>query len=554
MLPHLTRLAGFALIATLGCQGTVTPPSGRPGDEVPEPQVNCAEEGPNPGRAPMRRLTVSEYDLTVRDLFGDETSPARRLVDNERGVESADARLITGLLVEQYMFAAEDIALRLTAVDALDRLLDCDRAAEGDDACADRWITRTAPLAYRRPVSEEQLDGLRSLYAAGRDDAGDFTVGLQLVIQAMLQSPDFLYRVEIVPVGSEPVVRLDGYQLATRLSYFLWGTTPDAELLDAAERGDLRDQAGLETQARRLISDPRAEVAIQRFFANYLDLAQLDELDKDPSVFPDFTPRIAELMRRETEAFVREVVIEGDGSWETLLTANWTMLNQELAAYYGLTGPSGEAFERVELDPTYHAGLLTHGSMMATRARTYETSPIHRGIFVRGSLICGQVPDVPEGLDATPPAIDPTLTTRQRLARHREDPSCAACHRQIDPLGFAFEHFDGAGRFRGSENDLPIDATGEIVESDLDGVVDGVPELAARVVGSENSQACFSGRWVVQALGRSREASDTCSLEEVQGRFVDSGFDIRELVVGLTLSDSFVYRVADQDTVTEVGP
>lgn len=536
----------FGLALAVGCQGEIGDPSGDyPTDPDGPPPVDCSEL--QPGRAPMRRLTVHEYDNTVRDLLGDTTGPAARLIDDERGVTSADARLVTVLLVEQYMAAAEDVAAR--AIGDLPALLECDRSTVGDDGCATRFIERIGARAFRRPLEDAEATALFDLYAVVASEMS-YDEGIQAVVEAILQAPAFLYRPEVVPLDGEAVVRLDGYQLATRLSYFLWSTMPDEALLDAAASGELEDDAAVAAHARRLLEDSRAEGAIQRFFGGFLELEHLDGLTKDPEVFPDFQPAIAELMRQETEAFIHAVLIdpEGDRSWATLLTADWSMMNAELAEYYGVEGPAGDTFERVDLDPAYHSGLLTQGSLMATRARSYESSPVHRGMFVRGNLLCGIVPDVPENLEVDPPDPDPSLTTRERLAEHRSDPMCGSCHRQIDPLGFAFEHFDGDGRFRPTENGLPIDASGLMVDSDVDGEFDGAVELAEKLTGSEEAQACFASTLFENAQGRASDHRDGCSMDHLLTRFQDSDFDVRELMIAITQTDAFLYRVADQDT------
>lgn len=538
-------MLGLALLG-VGCQGEISDPeSMRPDDPDAPPPLDCSEL--QPGRAPMRRLTVEEYDNTIRDLLGDTTGPAARLIDDERGVSSADARLVTVLLVEQYMAAAEDVAAR--AIADLPGLLECDRGSVGDDECARRFIDRLGSRAFRRPIAEDEATALFELHALVASEQS-YAEGIQAVVEAVLQAPAFLYRPEIVPLDGEAIVRLDGYQLATRLSYFLWSTMPDEFLLEAAANGELEDDEAVAAHARRLLDDPRAEASLQRFFHHFLELDHLDGLTKDPEVFPDFQPEIAELMRQETEAFIHAVLFDpaGDRSWETLMTADWSMMNAELAAYYGVEGPSGDAFERVPLDPAHHAGLLTQGSLMATRARSYESSPVHRGMFVRGNLLCGIVPDVPENLEVDPPDPDPTLTTRERLAEHREDPMCGSCHRQIDPLGFAFEHFDGAGRFRPDENGLPIDATGLMVDSDVDGEFDGAVDLAHKLTGSAQAQACFASTLFETAQGRASGHRDGCSIEHLVSTFQGSDFDVRELMVAITQTDAFLYRVADQDT------
>ncbi|MEO0323924.1 MAG: DUF1588 domain-containing protein [Myxococcota bacterium] len=202
------------------------------------------------------------------------------------------------------------------------------------------------------------------------------------------------------------------------------------------------------------------------------------------------------------------------------------------------------------LDGAYHSGLLTQGSIAASRGRATGTDPVHRGMFVRGKLLCGDVPDVPEGLQLDAPDPDPTLTYREQLEEHRSDPVCASCHVLMDPLGFALEHFDGDGRFRADDRGLPIDATGEIVASDVNGFFDGAPELAARLAESDQARACFGEAYLAFQAGRAFDpARDGCSLQALMDRFVAGELSLRELMVGMTQTDAFLYRVADQDTL-----
>ncbi|MEM9072720.1 MAG: DUF1592 domain-containing protein [Myxococcota bacterium] len=537
------RHLGVWLGAVLGtaCTGDLGDVRFEPELPAPPPPVeilNC--DVVRPGRAPLRRLTVREYDATLRDLLGDGSEPGSRLIAEARGV-SADTS-VTSLLAEQYMNAAEDVSGRVT--EDLDALLDCGGTV--DDDCARAFIDDIGPRAFRRPMTDAERIELVSLYDAARSELTQ-RESVRAVLEAILQSPQFLYRVEISPVTEEAVVRLDGYQLATRLSYTLWGTMPNQMLFDAAASGALDSDEGVATIAREMLLDARAETSMQDFFAGFLALEELEDLTKDVSVFPEFNEHIAELMRMETEAFVHEVMVNGDASWQTLMRAPWSMMNRELAEYYGVSGPTGDAFERVELDPGHHSGLLTQGSVMATRARTYESSPIHRGMFVRGTLMCGVVRDVPEGLEVDPPDPDPTATTRERLAEHRANPVCASCHEQFDPLGFAFEHFDGSGRFRPDENGLPIDTTGNIVDSDIDGDFDGLTDLADQLLTSEEAQACFAKHFFRFANERFEVREDGCSIGTMVDSFRESDFDVREMMVSLTQTDAFLYRAVDQD-------
>ncbi|MEM7604627.1 MAG: DUF1592 domain-containing protein [Myxococcota bacterium] len=508
----------------------------------PEP-LDCS--GLQPGRAPLRRLTVGEYDNIVRDLFGDMSAPASRLIDNERDVISADVRIVSTTLATQYVNAAEDVAERAT--EDLEALLGCAPSNE----CLRAFIETRGRLAYRRPLEVAEVDAALRIYEAIETNQGP-RGGVQAVIELLLQNPSFLYRVELpTPDAIETapgIVRLGAYELASRLSFLLWQTTPDGELLDRAAAGDLDTDEGVERVAREMLADARSRPAVAAFFNHYLELGKLDTLTKDAATFPDFTPEIAALYGQETEAFVAEVLASENGSWETLLTADWTMMNGPLSDYYGIGDVEGDAFVRVELDGRYHSGLLTHGSITATRGRSTSTDPVHRGMFVRAKLLCGDIPDVPEGLQIEAPDPDPTLTYREQLEEHRSNPECAACHRLTDPLGFALEHFDGDGRFQADDNGLPIDATGEIYGSDVNGAFDGAPELAGRIIGSDEAKACFGTAFFEYSAGRAISGDfDACSLQSMVQRFADGNLDIRELIVATTQTDAFLHRVVDQD-------
>ncbi|MEM7675922.1 MAG: DUF1592 domain-containing protein, partial [Myxococcota bacterium] len=554
MRDFLLRVGRTTVFVTMaGCSGTIGGPlstpddagssadGGMPTDAGPPAAslvsypVTCeTSAGPAPGRSPLRRLTVAQYDNTVRDLLGDTTGPARRLIDNERGATSADERLVTTLLAEQYLTAAEDVVTRLD----LSSLTGCTPI---DADCGRGFIASFLTRIFRRPVAPDVLSAYESFYDRVQSELGP-EEAVAAVVQSALMSPSFLYLME-APTPGGPVRPLDGYEMATRLSYFLWSTTPDQTLLAAAATGELLNLEGLEHHARRMLTDERAEGMMQRFFARYLELDAVDAVEKNSDVFPTFTPEIASRMKTETERFVRAVLVDGDRSWRTLMTAPWTFVDAELAEYYGIVPPAGEGFQQVSVDSAHHSGLLTQGALMASRARPYETSPVHRGMFVRGTLLCGIVPDVPEGLEVTPPDPDPNLTTRERLSEHRANPVCGSCHRQIDPLGFAFEQFDGAGRFRPDEGGLFIDTSGDLVDViGGDRTFDGVPDLARQVVESEQGPACFSSHWLRYAAGRALQEVDGCAIQDVTQRFIGANYDVSELIVAVMLSNAFRYR------------
>jgi hypothetical protein len=544
-----------ALLLALGaCTGDlhagVAGPNGWPDGRdpvdpsAPPSPITC--DAPAPGRSPLRRLTAVEYDNTIRDLLGDTTAPATRLMVRELGSgfsNNADVRTVGPILARGYLDTARDVAAR--AVADLPGLLGA--CSDDEEACARSWLASFVPRAYRRPAEPGEIDRLFTFYSGARSSWGHARA-IALTLELMLQSPHFLYRVELPSETTPPgtLVRLTGHEVATRLSYLFWATMPDRTLTDAALAGELDTEDGVERHARRMLGDPRADEVVARFFDEWLELGRLDGLEKDTSVYPRWdagtTPS---LMREETRAFVREVFAHEGASYTALMSAPFTMANRELADYYDLTGPTSEDFVRVELDPDYHAGILTQGGVLAPRSRPHESDPIHRGMFVRARLFCGDVPVLPDGLMVEPPDPDEAATTRERLRMHREDPYCANCHQLLDPLGFAFEHFDGTGRFRETENDLEIDATGEIVDTDVDGTYDGAPDLAQRLLASDQAQGCFVRQWFRYAHGRAEaDDLDRCSIERLETAFVAADFDMRELIVALTSTDAFLYRVA----------
>jgi hypothetical protein len=322
-------MRSFSLLAVFvaACSGAIGGPGGEPDPDAPAPAPTplvCDDGALRPGRAPLLRLTRDEYDATIRDLLGDTTAPGARLIDDERGVLLVDGRAMSPLLAEQYLTAAEDVALRAT--EDLEALFGCAPSAEGRIAepCLADFVTRFGRRAWRRPLSTEEHAALVAFHDEFVAEAGAREAAA-LLLERILVSPHFLYRAELPAPDAAPetVVALDGFQRATRLAYTLLGTTPDDALLDAAARGELDDAEGVRRHAEHLLADPRSEAVVQTFFHHWLELDLLENLDKDPALFPEWSTGIAERMRHETEAFVHEVLYEGDGSYATLLTAPW---------------------------------------------------------------------------------------------------------------------------------------------------------------------------------------------------------------------------------------
>jgi hypothetical protein len=513
----------------------------------PAPAVGpCA--GIVAGAAPLRRLSRFEYDSTVHDLLGDETKPAQQFSPDDQvlGFDDQAAALgVTPLLAQQYQAASE--ALAAAAVRDVDRLTGCDPTKVGYDACARGFIASFGKRAFRRPLEPEQASRLFSLYAWGTSKYA-YTTGIALVIEAALQSPYFLYRVEhgMPDPASPSAIKLDGYDVASRLSYMLWGSMPDDALFEAAETGRLDTKEGVAAEARRMLKDPRARAAVAHFNEQWLGLSALDGLTRDAAVYPAFSPSWPALWKEETLAFLDRVIFEEGGDVREMFTASWSMMNASVAASYGIAGgPAGDAFVPVALDPGRRAGFLTQASVLASYAKPNQTSPVARGKFVRERLLCQALPPPPADMQITVPPVNPKATTRQMFMEHSANPACASCHDLMDGIGFGFEHYDADGVWRDYDHGLPVDATGAVLDAaDVDGRFDGAIQLADRLGSSEVVRDCVATQWFRYGYGRGEAPEDACTLGEIQRAFADAHYDVEALLVALTQTDAFRYRKA----------
>lgn len=493
---------------------------------------------------PLRRLTNEEYNNTVRDLLGDTSRPADAFPPDEAvgGFENNTVAPVTQQLVERYMAAAE--ALAASAVGQIDRLAPC---AEGEprEGCARRFIDSFGRLAFRRPLEDGERAGLLALYADKEKRSGH-AQAIRLVLEVVLQSPKFLYRLEPLDDTSVKTRALTGYELATRLSFFIWASTPDSKLLDDAAAGKLATAEGVGDAARRLLADKRAVDGIRSFHRQWLDLRELETESKDQVLYPAFTPELKKAMVEETLRFSAHAVLQGGDAITTLLTSKKSFVNASLAKLYGVAAPAGEGFALVDLPAGQRSGLLTQASVMSVLASAEEASPILRGKFVSEKLLCLSVPPPPPGVAIAPPKPDPKLTKKERFEVHRADPSCAGCHQMMDPAGFGFEHYDAVGAWRTVDGAFPVDSVGVISgTSDANGEFDGAVALGERLAASQQVRRCIATQWFRAALGRSERDEDAASLDDVYQSFTRAGFDVRGLIVAITTSDAFRHASFD---------
>jgi hypothetical protein len=500
-----------------------------------------------PGRAPMRRLSRFEYNNTVRDLVGDTTFPANALPSEELGNgfgNDADSQEVVASLVEQYVTVAEKIAASATRSDKLGALAAC--ASQVTDAASETACARTiaetfTPKAWRRPLATGEADGLVSLFTSVRA-ANDFAASVATMLEAILQSPEFLYRPELgVPVaGRTDVERPTGDEMASRLSYLFWGSMPDDALRAAAAAGELDSPSGVRAQAQRLLADPRAREVVRFFFDKLLPIESLAQLERDKATYGTFSGKIGSLMRTETQTFLENEIFNGSGTWPGAFTANYTYVNQELAAFYGLTGVAGDAFQKVMLDPSTHrGGLLTQAGILAGPIHTNSSNPVVRGSFIVQKLMCQVIPKPTGDIAAkvTPPDPSSAASARQRFTTHSSDTVCRGCHLNMDPFGFALENYDPVGLWRDRENGVTIDAS---ASAPILGQFNGALEMEAQLAGSEQVQNCFATQWMNFGYGRTLTDAEACSVESVRTKFKDTGYNIQELLLALTQSEAFL--------------
>jgi hypothetical protein len=551
--PRRARLLALAALALAGCHmGEIGPPAGYstqgegaldllPGTGGPE--VMLGESVVEPGRVVAHRLNRVEYDNTIRDLFfGLDRQPAAAFpVDSfaEGFDNNAQELRMSNLLFEKYVEAAEQIVAAAFADPEVRRpLLVCDPA--GDDACARRVLLAFAERAFRRPLRPAELAPYLSLIDLARQQGDSAELGLQQAFQALLVAPSFLYRIEPdPPAGSTR--GLDGFELASRLSYFLWSSMPDQELFARAADGSLGQPEGLAAQVARMLDDGKGAALIDNLAGQWLYTRQLAEVTPDPERFPDdlFDASLRQAMRRETHLFLREILL-GDHSALDLLKADFTFADRRLARHYGLPGAEDldDTFQRVSV-PDGRGGLLMQAGWLTLTSHPDFTSPTKRGKWILSELLCQIPPPPPPGADQLPAASAGT-TRREQLAQHSSVEPCRSCHQLFDPLGLALENFDPIGRWRDEDEGQPIDAAGTIPGTDL--AFQGPQALSEALKGDPRFGRCLVRKLLTYALGRGMEATDDPAIDHLAAGFSRADHRFRDLVQAIAASPLMVMR------------
>lgn len=417
-------------------------------------------------------------------------------------------------------------------------------SAQQEDRSARRILATLMRRAYRRPVTDADLQGPFELYRNARAEGG-FEAGIEMAVSAVLVSPQFLFRVEQDPAGipSKTVYRLSDLELASRLSFFLWSTIPDDELLAVAIAGKLHEPAVLERQMRRMLADSRSRALVNNFASQWLHLRNLDSITPDMRLFPDFDDNLRQAFRRETELFFDSILRE-DRSVLDLLSAKYTFVNERLAKHYGIPHVYGSRFRRITLgDDSWRGGLLRHGSILTVTSYATRTSPVLRGKWILDNLLGvpppPPLPDVPALKDNT---VDGSLSVRERLAEHRKDPTCAACHNLMDPVGLSLEMFDAVGRRRTVEGATPIDASGGLPDGSRFADVQGLE--AALLRRPELFVGTFAEKLLTYASGRGVESYDAPAIRAIVRDARSQDFRASSILLGIVKSAPFQMRTA----------
>jgi uncharacterized protein DUF1592/uncharacterized protein DUF1588/uncharacterized protein DUF1585/uncharacterized protein DUF1595/uncharacterized protein DUF1587 len=514
----------------------------------------------NAGLRPLRLMTQREYANTIRDLLGGQVVEPADLPADTDSLASGFAFHTTGVVTQpaalQYQGAAEAVAAAApftTIATGLPCAATAGASPDTETACLATFFgpSGLATSIYRRPLSTTAVTGevarLTALYQSERAAAGtgpDMSEAIGFVVEAMLQTPGFLYHWELDPGPATvegTLVKLGNYEIANRLSYFLWGTMPDATLFAAAAAGQLGDLASVETQVRRMLMDPKAAGTFTDFFIDWLDL-DVPSAPKDPAVYPPYTAALAGAMTGEVDSFVNAIVVGGSDRFDDILTGTSSFANQGLAALYGIPGVTATALSPVALNPAQRSGLFTTAAFLSATGDPATSDPPRRGNAIYQKLLC-QI--LPEAIPVMPSAGSPAPgggTTRQLFASYGTMACATACHATIDPLGDTFESYDGIGTFRTTDNGAAVDTSATVT---LDGQPRAVADargLLAVMATSDEVQTCFARQWLRYGLGRLDTAQDLTSLDAAASAFKSSMRDIRELVLAIATSPTFRYR------------
>lgn len=522
---------GAAGLSAAGCGG-----DGGGGLEDSTPEVHPAPGG-------LRRLTRAQIENTLSDLLGSSAAASLALPEDQRlhgysAIAAADNALTaTDVSAFESSFTAA-VAQALLEPAAIAALAPC--VASPDDACFEQVARSVGRAAWRRPLAEDEVATLTGIAAQGKAwGMGSFAAGLEYELLTILQSPRFLYLIEI---GAEDdgsgYRKLDAFELASRMAFFLTDRGPDAELLDAAERGRLEGEDDVRAQARRLLAKPEAQRAFDRFAGEIYAIDDLSNVSKDPDLYPGFGAPLAASMRESMLAFLRDVVFARDADARELFTSRDYFVDATLAPLYGLTA-SGSEMVKVRIPEAQpRAGLIGQAGLLARFAHPALTSPTRRGRFVQERLLCNNIPAPPPGLNTNIPEEPPgmPMTMKQKLSAHQAQAGCAGCHERMDPIGFALESYDAIGAFRSDDRGLPLDTSGRIAEL---GVIASAADIGEALAKSDAAATCFVRHLVRGSMGHLELPGEEGAIRALGDRFAEGGYRLQSLMIDLCASPAF---------------
>jgi len=511
--------------------------------------AGCKPDEPaNSGAQPVvQRLSEQQYRQTIADIFGADIKVTGRFepIVRREGLQAVGAVAAT---VTPSGFEQFDVMARGIAAQAFDdahraRTVDCQpKAADApDSACAAHVLARYGRLLFRRPLTDDEVKDRVAVADAATRSAGNFYAGLQFALATELEMPEFLFRIDrsVADPDHSGQRRLDGYAKASRLSFLLWNAAPDSELLDAAGHGDLDTRRGLTREVDRLLASPRLEEGVRAFFSDMLVFESFDTLAKDPLIYPKFSTAVAASAQEQTLKTVADLLVRQNADYRDLFVTRHTFMNRALGPVYYVPVASKEGWEPFDFpadDP--RGGLLSQVSFTALYAHPGQSSPTLRGKAIRELLLCQKVPAPPANVDFT--VVQDTSnplyrTARARLTAHRTAPTCAGCHKIMDPIGLALENFDGAGGYRTTEAGTPIDASG-----DLNGRAFTTPiELGHALHDDPAATACLVGTLYKYAAGRAPVPGEAAWLKWLNDRFAADGYRLVDLLRTIATSDGF---------------
>ena len=520
----------------------------------------AVEEVSGAGGPPvMRRLTESQYEQVVQDIFGPTVELGGRFEPDPRegGLLAVGAGKVsvTTSGLQQYDIMARSVAAQVTGEGRRDTLVGCApvNLESRDEACARQFLKKVGRLLYRRPLTDAELDARVENANVATDKFGNFYEGLEMGLAGMLVAPQFIFRQETSePDPQSPgSLRLDAFSKASRLSFFLWNSAPDDQLLAAAANGELHDSRSVARQVERMVASPRLKIGVRAFFSDLLEFDKFDELSKDAEIFPKFNFIAAEDAKEQTLRTAVDHLVTHNGDYRDLFTTRKTYLTRLLGALYRVPVVTPDGWEPYEFsEDSQQAGILTHASFVALHSHPGRTSPTLRGKALREILLCQKVPDPPGNVDfnIVQDASNPDFkTVRQRLDAHAGEPMCVGCHKITDPIGLALESFDTIGGFRTTENGTPIDTSGE-----LDGVAFAdASELGQAVHDHPGVSSCLVNRVFSYGVGRTPTKSEKDWLDTfVENVFAKDGYKFPQLLRRIAMSDTF-FRISPTEADAE---